>query len=597
MNFEVIRHKGRLSDDNPTTLLNNTSESDTIAFDLSIERYLNSSLLKPDEEIINTNIKVQSIWADGPDKDTFNHPRTDDVDIDESKFGYSVSIHNGFCAIGAPYMKNENNEFDPRGAVYLFQYNNDSEKWERIHTFTGSEFQTELENDSRYSHINTPQVGKFGTKVLLTDDVLLVADPLFANNIGDLYQGIVAVYVRQQIEGNPWVLNDVLSNPADASSSSAPGSYNYFGGAMDVDHANKRVVIGGRNPFQTIIRLGDSTFDESVAGTIIGRTKIRSVHVYQIDYWLNITKIKSLDNPSPASDTSTTLEDNYGSTVAIDGDSILVGSPLDDIARIDYGSISPKPGAPMFTYRGKVYYFARDPSTTQWSLSNEILPSADISEQRVIFGTSVNLRGGTALIKGIKYPENDEYIYTYKYMDSMVPPWNMFSEVPTNNNPYIDVKMINDSSFLVAHYPKEDNSTQKVDKWTMNQDPDDPLIINWSVTDTYDGSNIGFVGAGNKFGGSVDVDLDNNIIVGVGDSISPYISQNNGAIILSPQDSLCYVTKNNQTIYQMNEDNDKINITDKIVLSKNESLNVYQNNKYCTTVEYTIIGSAVNNNG
>ena len=122
----------------------------------------------------------------------------------------------------------------------------------------------------------------------------------------------------------------------------------------------------------------------SFQDTLTDIPKFINVRTASAEIWEQEYKLLALDN---------TTANNFGESVCIDGDTAIIGIPLDD----DNG-----PGS------GSAYIFTR--SGTTWSFEQKLLPSDGSSGKR--FGQSVSIDGDTALIGAYHDYAGSVYVYT-----------------------------------------------------------------------------------------------------------------------------------------------------------------------------------------
>jgi hypothetical protein len=237
----------------------------------------------------------------------------------EDSFGRDLELDGDTAFIGAPH-KDDNGE--DSGAAYMF-------------TRTGSMWTEEftlLPSDGTSGD-------QFGLSVALDGDTAVAGAPYDADN-GDA-SGAVYVFTRS---GGGWIEQaKLLASDGDAE--------DYFGGAVALD--GDTVLIGAR---------GDSTNGYN-SGAAYVFTRVGSA-------WTGPAKLLPSDGH---------MFDQFGLSLALDGDNALISSPGDDVN----GSGS-----------GSAYWFARVGGV--WEEQAKLIASDGDTDD--YFGWAVVLDGDTALI-------------------------------------------------------------------------------------------------------------------------------------------------------------------------------------------------------
>ncbi|WP_437331896.1 thrombospondin type 3 repeat-containing protein [Sorangium sp. So ce394] len=235
------------------------------------------------------------------------------------QFGTSVAISGNTALIGAPLDDNPGSE---SGSAYVFV---------RTGT-TWSEQAKLLASDSVLGE-------RFGTSVAISDNTALIG-AMFDDDQGS-YSGSVYVLMRT---GSTWSEQAKL-----LASDGAPGDY--FGAAVAL--SGDTALIGAP--------VNDEVGENS--GSVYAFVRTGSTWSEQVELL-----------PSDGE-----VGDQFGKSVAISGDTALIGAPLDD----DQGSES-----------GSAYVFVRTGAT--WSEQTKLLASDGASDDR--FGFAVAVSNDTALI-------------------------------------------------------------------------------------------------------------------------------------------------------------------------------------------------------
>lgn len=249
-------------------------------------------------------------------------------------FGLSVSLSGDTAVAGSRRSDNEVGE--PTGAAYVFDRNaGGADAWGQVRKL--------LANDGEAGDA-------FGYSVSKSGDTIVVSAPDHGGN----FVGAVYVFERSQGGENAWGQTAKLL-PSDSSTS------DWFGESVSV--SGNTIVVGA--PWA------------DASGTNSG-----AVYVFERDAggaWEEVTKlvVPSLGFGD---------EDEFGSSVAIAGDTIVAGAPMDDYRKTNDGS---------------AYIFERDQggagSWGQLKMLN--LGNPQIEDK---FGTSVAIYGDEIVIGAIK---------------------------------------------------------------------------------------------------------------------------------------------------------------------------------------------------
>ena len=263
-------------------------------------------------------------WGDDCDREQVNQPfelvASDGMDRDE--IGTAVSISGDTIAVSAA---GHDDFAEDSGAVHIY-------------VRTGSSWieQAEL-------HAGDGQFDDwFGTSLAVSGDTIAVA--AWRDDDLGTQSGSVYVFVRN---GTSWALQQKL-NADDG------GVNHLFGRELDID--GDTIVVGAR-----------------LATNFGVATGAAYVFVRNGTTWTQQQKLTASDGAA---------FDRFGRGVAVDGDTVVIGSRLDD----DLGNAS-----------GSAYVFVRN--DTNWSQQDKILPSDGAAGD--VFGLSVDLEGDTAVIGSV----------------------------------------------------------------------------------------------------------------------------------------------------------------------------------------------------
>jgi hypothetical protein len=235
--------------------------------------------------------------------------------ITGDQFGYSVAISGNIVVVGTPY--NDTGQTDS-GIVYIFNATTGN----LVHTLANP-------TPSYYDY--------FGVSVAISGQIVVVGasgeDKLTANAVG-------AAYIFDADTGN---LLHTLANPS-------PVANDFFG--MSVAVSGNNVVVGAYYDDTSSTDSGEAYIFDATTGSLV----------------------RTLSNPTPAGD------DRFGYSVAVSGDTVLVGAPRDDTAMADGGA---------------VHIF----DTVSGNLLNTLTnPTSSGNDYSDYFGCSVAISGDSAII-------------------------------------------------------------------------------------------------------------------------------------------------------------------------------------------------------
>ncbi|MBT8495011.1 MAG: hypothetical protein KJO07_18320 [Deltaproteobacteria bacterium] len=267
------------------------------------------------------------------------------------EFGTAVSMSAGRIAVSAPLVT-------AVGAT------------ERVWIF-------EKRNGSWYPEATVTQGGGiFGRSLALTGTTLVVGDCCQDGAPGDSSLGNTGrVYVYQRQSASNWSLRFTVQSPS-------PEAFGYFGDLVAA--SGDLIAVGARGEGSTV---GDP------AGP--GR-----VHVYEIDgAVLHHRTTLAAEASLPLESTGPSILRDFGDSIAIDGDRIVVGAPTVDLSEsIFYGNLATAYNA------GVVYDYSR--SGDDWQLqrwlrvphSRACTPPTDCYFDSDLFGAAVAADGDRVVV-------------------------------------------------------------------------------------------------------------------------------------------------------------------------------------------------------
>jgi len=275
---------------------------------------------------------------------------------DITNVGASVSLAGDLAVLGAPYQqlivcRNSGctgySPYEGPGFVLVFQRGTDSTTtWSMVANLTASDLNI-------MSDVYSYGGYAFGYDVAATSSHILVSTQRVWNDMYEETLANASVYVfERQGSNNVWSETTKLTSGSGNSDDS-------FGSSISI--SGDYAVIGASGDVEKGARAGAAyVFKRSTSdGT-----------------WALQRKVTAYDASS---------EDNFGYSVSISGNYILIGSPHDDEAGADSGS---------------AYLYERSPATDSWSFHTKITPTNGASGDR--FGSSVVVKG-TRLLIGAPY--------------------------------------------------------------------------------------------------------------------------------------------------------------------------------------------------
>lgn len=301
--------------------------------------------------------------------------KADYVDY-EDRFGHSVSVDGDTLVVGAPLedssqssittvAASDNNLIDS-GAVYV--YTRSGVTW------------------SLQAYIKAPNAGiadQFGYSVALDGDTLAVGAPNEDSNVTSVNSNTSsqnnnssdtgAVYIFKRT-GNSWALEAyVKANNNDVN--------DYFGRVIDLNLDTLVVGVEAEDSNLTTISNG------STASSNNSSANSGAVYVYKrsASTWAQESYIKAVNNDA---------YDKFGASVAVYGDTIVVGAPEEDSNETSIANGASASSDNDSSKSGAVYVYSR--SGANWSQQSYIKPSN--SEEFDRFGTSVAVSNDDLLV-------------------------------------------------------------------------------------------------------------------------------------------------------------------------------------------------------
>jgi len=346
------------------------------------------------------------------------HAIKDDADDgDEGDlFGKSVSISGDYMVVGA---NKDDETYDDAGSVYIYKRRSDTK---------GDVVWLEKLQAS-----DVKGASEYGTCVSIDNQYVVVGAPLDDGSTGTADEGnayLIKIAADDDIsEKDDFQPDDVAENDYFGSSIDIDGDY-IVAGAIGVDKDDSNPDFGAAYLFKkdsddSVSQLAkmmaddgrqDDAFGNSIAISgdyiVVGSyleddggdtNNAGAVYVFRrnSDNADDITQIAKLQ-AGDGDDVDT--DDNFGYSVAIDGDYIVVGAPYED----------PKSGDVTISNAGSVYVFKRNSDSDISQIANIKAKDAEEDDH---FGNSVDISGAYIVVGAFNEDSNGDNagsIYTFK---------------------------------------------------------------------------------------------------------------------------------------------------------------------------------------
>lgn len=249
-------------------------------------------------------------------------------------FGSSVSINGGILVVGAIHEDGSCFGVCNRGAAYVFE-KNEQGSWNEIQKIAPRDLE---------------DFDSFGKSISLKGDDLAIGAP-FHDAVGP---NAGAVYIYKHLDQMDWVeVRKITADDADFG--------DVFGSAVAIE--KDILLVGAKSQGQGSSRRGAAYFFKRSPEGI----------------WLQKQKLLAGDNVGE--------EKNFGESISLDGNSLVVGAPLDSESPVCQGDVKCK--------KGSVYFFERA-ATDVWTQSQKIMASD--AESNDNFGISVAIQEDRILV-------------------------------------------------------------------------------------------------------------------------------------------------------------------------------------------------------
>ncbi len=282
-------------------------------------------------------------------------------------FGSSVAVAGNRILVGAPH--DDDGGVDS-GAVYILEDTNTDGDYADT-----NEVIKISETSNTGTNLPLDTAGKFGSSVAVAGNRILVGAT--DDDDGGVDSGAVYILEDTNTDGDYADTNEIIkiSETSNTGTNLPLDDYDNFGSSVAVD--GNRILVGAPHDNDGSVNAGavyiledtNTDGDWADAGEII--------------------------KTSETSNTGTNLQldanDGFGSSVAVDGNRILVGAPYDD------------DGSPT---AGAVYILEDTNTDGDWADTNEIIKISEISntgtnlqlDENDVFGTSVAVAGNRILV-------------------------------------------------------------------------------------------------------------------------------------------------------------------------------------------------------
>lgn len=261
-------------------------------------------------------------------------------------FMMNVAIAGNTLVVGTPW---EANNSVVGGAAYIFVRNGTT--W------------------SQQAYLQPPNVvdsDRFGWSVAIDGDTAVVSAPGETSSAGDILgQGAAYVFVRQ---GKVW-------SPQDHLKASNTGTGDFFGDSVAI--AGDTIVVGASGEWSKATGINGDQGDNSAPGSGAAYVFVRSGTVWSQQAYLKAS--------------NTDGGDGFGHSVAIDGDTVVVGAITEESTATGIDGNQADNSAPD---SGAAYVFVRDGKV--WS--QQAYLKASNTDPHDSFGTGVAISGNTVVV-------------------------------------------------------------------------------------------------------------------------------------------------------------------------------------------------------
>ena len=298
-----------------------------------------------------------------------------------SRFGQSVALYDTTLVIGDSLfyyrLSNNANSILTGSSVDIFSLSGSNTQTASYITTISNTFETSYD-------INT----SFGESVSLYNDILAVGASSISSSKG-------VVYLYKNIAGE-WTYYQTLTGSNTTTNSK-------FGGIVKIDQSGSyNIIVGNKSALTSNVYIFNYNSSSGYwkQGAVLSEN--RSLDLTQ--------SLQIVNNNWPPYITSSTNSSSYGSSVAIYGNTVLVGSPT-DVNYLQYD------GSNISHQRGAVYFYEDCANTgVYWRLINKSYGTSDLLNSNY-FGFDVEIYGTSSIVTSTKinFPFSQSYIENTLY--------------------------------------------------------------------------------------------------------------------------------------------------------------------------------------
>lgn len=389
-----------------------------------------------------------------------------DLDLSD-EFGHAVSVAGSNIVVGAQRQDQPATTSALDGAAYLFR-RMPGPAWSQIKKFISPD---------------PARMGQYGSSVFIHADRMVVGEPsgysLSPTPPGYDLEGRAFLYERHQGGADQWGLVRQIRPPND-------GTANLFGFSVSIDG----------NAFLA----GDPGNDKSGAGMYAGSAFVFEKNGGGADQWGPVSRL------IPTEYDSNTL---FGSSAAVDGDTIAIGMPFKDVLN-------------SATDNGQVYIFERNwGGAEEWGLTVSLYGDSPFNpphgEQ---FGSAVSLDANTLAVGAPQYEGTNAMIlgsgavYVYDRFKNGTNQWGPIIRLtpndPGTNNNYGAAVALR-GNVLVVGAPRKDTAGINAGSIYIHYRDHLGISNSWSqIGERQAVPPVAFA----QFGSSLAMDAQTNLIVG-----------------------------------------------------------------------------------
>ena len=360
---------------------------------------------------------------------------TPDLDASEARFSRSAAMDGDLMVVGLLDLSLG----EDSGAVHIFRSDQGGAgTWGHVAKITASD-------GAAYDY--------FGDSVAISSDTVIVGAPGDENN--GSYSG--SAYVFQRDHGEPDVWNQVARiTPVDGAA---------------LDHFGRSVAISGDTA--VIGAPGDDDVGESSGSVYLVQRDQGGAHA-----WGQVAKITPTDDEGVL---------NFGGSVAISGNTAVIGAPLDDHNGL---------------FSGSAYVLQRDQGgSVAWGQVTKLTASDGASHDN--FGASVSVWNDTAVIGATGDNSNAGSAYVFQRDEGGPDGWGQAAKITASDGSSEDrfgkSISINGDTTIVGAYGDNDNGFSEGSAYIFQRDQGGPnawgQVVKITATDAAQDDLFGYSAA------------------------------------------------------------------------------------------------------